>query len=78
MGPKPAARAVLRAYLNNATLHQYSDPTKIKTLDTIVNSILTVRDRFPFTGAEIALFVAGALVLLAGGFGLRRLARSRS
>ena len=71
--------AELRAYLNDATLHQYPpDSTKIKTLDTIVRGILTARDRFPFTGTEIALFAIAALVLLAGGFGLRRLARSRA
>lgn len=71
--------AELRAYLNDATLHQYPpDSTKIKTLDTIVRGILTARDRFPFTGTEIALLAVGALVLLAGGLGLRRLARSRA
>ena len=70
--------AELIAYLNSAYVHQYGDPTVLTELDTLVRSILSARDRFPFTGFEIALFVIAALALLCTGFGLRRLARRRA
>jgi hypothetical protein len=69
----------LRAYLNDATLHQYPpNPTKIKSLDALVRGLLSARNRFPFTGTEIALVAIGAVVLLGAGLGLRRIARARS
>ena len=68
----------LRAYLNNATLHQYPpDGSKIQSLDAKVRGLLSARDRFPFTGAEIAWIAVAVLGLLGAGVGLRRLARSR-
>jgi hypothetical protein len=70
--------AQLRSYLNNATLHQYPpDASKVQSLDALVRGLLTVRSRFPFTGAEIALVVVGAFALLGTGLGLRQLARGR-
>ena len=70
--------AELNAYLNSALVHQYGEPTILTELDTLVKRILSARDRFPFTGAEIALMVVGVLVLAGVGLGLRRLARNRA
>jgi hypothetical protein len=70
--------AELIAYLNSAYVHQYGDPTTLTELDSLVRSILSARDRFPFTGFEIALFVIGALALAGTGLGLRRWARGRT
>jgi len=73
--------AELRAYLNDATLHQYPpDPTKVTELDSLIRGMLADRDEFPYTGmgVEIALIAIGALVLLGAGFGLRRLSRAKS
>ena len=70
--------AELIAYLNSAYVHQYGNPTVLTELDSLVNSILSARDRYPFTGFEIALFVVAALALAGAGLGLRRLARRRA
>ncbi len=71
--------AELRAYLNNATLHQYPpDAPKIRQLDALVRGLLSGRNRFPFTGTEIALVAVGVFALLGAGLGLRRLARAKS
>lgn len=70
--------AELIAYLNSAYVHQYGNPTVLTELDSIVRSILSARDRFPFTGFEIALFVIAAFALVGAGLGLRRLARPRA
>lgn len=68
----------LRAFLNDATLHQYPpDASKVKTLDTLIRGLLSARNRFPFTGTEIALVAVGVVVLLGAGLGLRRVARTR-
>lgn len=69
----------LRAYLNDASLHQYPpDPGKIKSLDTLVRSMLSGRSRFPFTGFEIGVAALGVVVVLGAGVGLRKLSRARS
>jgi hypothetical protein len=66
--------AELRAYLNDASLAQYSK-NDIKTrLDTIVKDLLT-RDEYPFTGFQIAILVVVVVVLIGGGVMLRRLSR---
>ena len=71
--------AELRAYLNDATLHQYPpDGSKIRRLDALVRGLISGRDRFPFTGTEIALLAVGVVVLLGAGLGLRRAARARN
>jgi len=44
-------------------VHQYGELTKTIELDTLVKRILAARDRFPFTGMEIALMAVGVLVL---------------
>lgn len=71
--------AELRAYLADALLDQYGDPAVLLALDGVVNAKLGEgHEEFPFTGAQIALMAFGAMALVAGGFGLRRLARSRA
>lgn len=70
--------AELIAYLNSAYVHQYGDPTILTELDSLVRTILSARDRFPFTGFEIALVVIGALALVGTGLGLRRLGRHQT
>lgn len=67
--------AELRAYLNNATLSQYTDPSVKNRLDTLVKSMVT-RDTFPFTGFQMMIAGIIAAALVGGGFGLRRFARS--
>lgn len=68
----------LRAYLNDATLHQYPpDAGKIRSLDSLVRGLLSGRNRFPFTGTDIALVAVGVVALLGIGLGLRRVARAR-
>ena len=69
--------AELRAYLNDATVHQYGDPQMVNTLDRKVNELLT-REEFPFTGAQIALMAIAVIALLGGGVALRRFAGARS
>jgi hypothetical protein len=66
--------AELRAYLNDATLHQYGNPTIIHRLDDVVNDLLT-RDTFPFTGFQLLIAGIVAVALVGGGIGLRRLSR---
>ncbi len=68
----------LNAYLNSATVHQYGDQATLTALDTLVKRILSSRDRFPFTGFEIALMVVGVLVIAGAGVGLRLLSRRRA
>lgn len=72
--------AELQAFLGDATLHQYGDPTIVSSLDTIVSSMINTKGRssFPFTGAQLSLMGVAVLALVAGGFGLRRLGRPRS
>ncbi len=69
------SQAELQAFLNNATLRQYADPTVMNRLDSVINQTLT-RDTFPFTGFQLLMAGVVAVVLIGGGIGLRRLARS--
>jgi hypothetical protein len=69
--------AELRAYLADATLHQYGDPKVVDPLDQLVNELLG-RDNFPFTGFQLALVAVGAVVLIGGGAMLRRATRRRA
>jgi len=66
--------ADLRAYLNDATLHQYGDQTQIGRLDDLVNDVLT-RETFPFTGFQLLMAGIVAVALVGGGIALRRLSR---
>ncbi len=71
----------LRAYLGDATLDQYGDPALLTALDGLAQDMLSDtggHDEFPFTGFQIALMAIVVAALIAGGFGLRRLGRSRS
>ena len=74
--------AELQAFLGDASLHQYGDPTIVSSLDVAVSSMMTSstdgRHTFPFTGAQLALMGFAALALIGAGVGLRRLTRSRS
>jgi hypothetical protein len=67
--------AELRAYLNSAYVDQYGSIVIITELDSLVKRILSARDRFPFTGAEIAIAGAALCGLIGAGVGLRRLSR---
>ena len=76
--------AELRAYLSDATLDQYGDPALLTALDGIAQDMLadinqggTGHDEFPFTGFQVVLMALAVAVLVAGGFGLRRLGRNR-
>jgi hypothetical protein len=76
--------AELQAFLGDASMHQYGDPTIVSTLDSMVSSLLTPpsssddRHWFPFTGAQLGLMAVGVLALVGGGVGLRRLTKTRS
>ncbi len=74
----------LRAYLGDATLDQYGDPALLTALDGIAQSMLGGAEQgggghseFPFTGFQVALMAIVVAILIAGGFGLRRLSRDR-
>jgi hypothetical protein len=73
----PYTDAELESYLNDATIHQYGDPTILAELDNLVKDLLGT-DEFPVTGAQIALIVVIAVVLIAAGFMLRRMTRKRA
>lgn len=66
----------LRAYLNDANLHMYGDPTIIGPLDKLVEEMLT-REEFPFTGFQMMVAGIVAVVLVGGGIALRRLTRTQ-
>jgi nitrogen fixation protein FixH len=66
--------AELKAYLNDASLAQYSDDDLKKRLDDVVKDRLT-RDEFPFTGFQIGILAVGVVALIGGGVALRRLSR---
>ncbi len=69
--------AELEAYLNDATIHQYGDPTIVAGLDLLIQQMKD-RHEFPFTGAQLALIAIVAVVLIAGGFVIRRVTRHRT
>ncbi len=66
--------AELNAYLNDATLAQYSDGDFKKRLDDVVKDRLS-RDEYPFTGFQIAILVVVVVALVGGGVALRKLSR---
>jgi hypothetical protein len=74
----PYTRAELQAYLDDDLIHQYGDPDTVADLDALITAMLkNPGDRFPMTGAQLALIGIGALALVGVGLGLRRVARSR-
>lgn len=68
------SQADLNAYLNNATIHGYGDKTVLDQLDDLVNTLVS-RSSFPFTGFQMMLAGIVAVVLVGGGFALRRFSR---
>lgn len=62
-------QAELQAYLHDARIHQYGDPTIIRRLDDLINQ--DTRSTFPFTGFQMMIAGAAALVLIGGGVALR-------
>ena len=72
--------AEFRAYLADATLDEYGDQALLTVLDNLVKTKLGEgeHEEFPFTGAQIALIAIVVGGLIAGGVGLRRVARSRA
>ena len=68
--------AELRAYLNDANVHQYGDSSVLGRLDNLANDLLS-RDVFPFTGFQLMIAGIIAVVLIGGGISLRRLSRPR-
>ena len=72
--------ADLQGYLGDAAIAMYENgenPSIVADLNTLVKGILTAkrqgtRSSFPFTGADLPVVVLGALALVAGGYGLRR------
>jgi hypothetical protein len=69
-------KAELLAYLNDANIHQYGDATIVAALDALIKDMMA-RNQFPFTGAQLGLIAAVAVILIAAGFTLRRLTRKR-
>ncbi len=66
-------KAELKAFLNDATFHQYH-PTRIDQLDDTINQLLN-RSTFPFTGFQMLIAGIVAVALVGGGFALRRVSR---
>ena len=74
--------AGLQAYLGDAAIAMYENgenPSVVADLNTLVTGILNAkshssRGAFPFTGSELLVGFLGALALIAGGYGLRRVA----
>jgi hypothetical protein len=74
-GPKtPYTDEELQAYLNDATIHLYGEPTITDPLDDLVTDMLS-REEFPFTGFQLMIAGIVAVVLVGGGVALRRLSR---
>jgi hypothetical protein len=78
--------AELQAYLDDALIDQYGDPTVVTELDALVTRLLQTNTDpntdptsvFPMTGAQLMLIGIGALALVGVGLGLRRVGRSRA
>lgn len=68
--------AELRAYLNDAQVHQYGDSSITSPLDQKVLD-LTTREVFPFTGFQLMMAGIVVVVLIVGGVLLRRYSRPR-
>lgn len=68
--------AELRAYLNDAQVHEYGDSSITSRLDDRVLD-LTTREVFPFTGFQLLMAGIVVVVLIAGGVLLRRYSRPR-
>ena len=76
-GPNaPYSKQDLRAYLNDATFHQYGNPTIITWLDDFAKKELA-RETFPFTGFQMMIAGVIAVVLVGGGIALRHFSRSQ-
>ncbi len=69
--------AELKAYLNDASLAQYSDDDLKKRLDDVVKDRLS-REEYPFTGFQIAIGAVIVVALIGGGVALRKLSRPQN
>lgn len=76
----------LQRALNSAVVQGYGKPTVTPGFRTAVKQQLSEdvaataqpRSTLPFTGVDLALLTAGAVVLLLLGWGFRRIGRARS
>jgi hypothetical protein len=76
----------LQAALNSAAVQGYGNPVVTPGFRTAVKQQLSEdvaataqpRSTLPFTGVDLALLTAGAIVLLLLGWGFRRIGRQRS
>jgi hypothetical protein len=74
--------ADLQAYLDDALIHQYSDPAVDSWINLFIERYLSTSDddgetdEFPLTGAPLALLILGFAGLAGAGLGLHRLAHS--
>ena len=66
-------QAELRAFLNDNTFLEYHQ-TDATQLTNLVNQLLN-RSTFPFTGFQMLIAGIVAVVLVGGGFALRRVSR---
>jgi len=70
--------AELQAYLDDATIQQYGDPSIVGPLDALVESMLTPEtETFPFTGFQLMIAGIVAVCLVGGGIALRRISRTQ-
>jgi hypothetical protein len=65
----------LNTALGDATINQYGDQDIIDALEDLINE--QCRDEYPFTGFQLTIAGIVAVVLIAGGFALRRYARTQ-
>ena len=76
----------LQSALNSAVVQGYGNPVVTPGFKTAVKQELNEdvaetaepRSTLPFTGVDLALLTAGAVVLLLLGWGFRRIGRARS
>ena len=70
-------KAELQAYLDDAAIHQYGNPTILAGLDALAKQLIAQEEEgtFPFTGFEMAIALFGGAALLGSGVLIRKWAR---